>query len=142
MRKEKLQDDATAVAAHETGHPFARGVLAGAAVGVGVGLLFAPRSGKQIRQEVGHQLSNMKTSCASGYTRAKGTAGEWAARGRRAYGTTRDKLAHGAHETREYVKEVSDAVMRKSHRETRIPARSDMAVAAAREPTRAIGPRP
>ena len=141
MRKEKHQDEAAAVADHETGHPFAKGVLAGVAVGVGVGLLFAPRSGAQMRHEVGHQLSNMKTSCATGYRRVKGTAGDWAERGKRAYGATRDKVAHGAHETREYVKEVSQAVMRKSHHDAPTVPRSDLTVAATREPARAIGPR-
>jgi gas vesicle protein len=142
MSEEKHRDEAAPDADHEVGHPFARGLLTGAALGVGVGLLFAPRSGSQMRQEVGHQWSNMKSSCATGYHRVKDTAGDWAERGRRAYGTTREKVVHGAHETRGYVREVSEAVMRKGHREPPSPAaRKDLAVAAPREPARAIGPR-
>lgn len=142
MSKEKHRNEAAPDDDHEAGHPFARGLLTGAAVGVGVGLLFAPRRGAEVRQEVGHQLANMKTSCATGYHRAKDTAGTLAERGRRAYGATREKVTHGAHETREYVRGVSDAVMRKAHKEERPSAtRSDLAVAGMRDPARAIGPR-
>ena len=143
MSKEKHRNEAATDDEHEGGHPFALGVLTGAAVGVGVGMLLAPRSGAELRKEVGHQFTNMKGSCATGYNRAKDTAGNLAERSRRAYSATRDKVVNGAHETKEYVKEVSDAVTRKAHREPepRSAVRSDLSVAATREPTRAIGPR-
>ncbi len=112
----------------EDKHPFALGVLTGAAVGIGVGLLFAPRSGAQMRHELGHQLSRARGSCSTGYHRAKGAASHWSERGRHAYDVTRTKVQHGAHETRQYVREVSDAVTRKAHRETRPPANVDFAV--------------
>src|SRR5262245_37804049 len=121
MSEEKHRSEPVAESDRETGHPFARGLLTGAAVGAGVGLLFAPRSGAQARQEVGHQWSNVRASCATGYHRAKDTASDWAERGQHVYETIREKVVHGAHETREYLKEVSDAVMRKGHQE---PSRS------------------
>src|SRR5262245_60377067 len=138
MREEKHRNEPGPDGDREARHPFARGLLTGAAVGAGVGLLFAPRSGAQARQEVGHQWSNVRSSCATGYHRAKDTAADWAERGQRVYGTTREKVVHGAHETREYLKEVSDAVMRKGHQE---PSRSTRNVAGTRESARAIGSR-
>ena len=118
------------------GHPYLLGVLTGAAVGVGIGMLFAPRTGAQTRKEIGHQWSNAKGSCSNGYHHAKDVASDWAERSRRAYGTTREKVTHGAHETRQYVREVTDAVIRKSRTEAR--GKGDLAVAAPRDPARAI----
>jgi gas vesicle protein len=132
-RKKLAQDD-------EPGrHPYLLGVLTGAAVGVGIGLLFAPRTGAQMRKEIGHQLSNAKGSCSNGYHRAKDVAGDWADRSKRAYSSTREKVAHGAHETRLYVREVTDAVTLKSRTATRGKAdgKADLAVAAPRETARA-----
>jgi gas vesicle protein len=123
---------------HAAEHPFALGVLAGAAVGVGIGLLFAPRTGAQMRQSIGNQLTNVKGSCSAGYHRAKGVAGEWAGRGHQAYDTTREKVVHGARETWQYVREVSEAVTRKSHHEAAAADKVELPGAPAREPARAV----
>jgi gas vesicle protein len=115
MSDEKHQIEVAPDDDHKGQHPFALGVLTGAAVGVGIGLLFAPRTGAQMRKDVGNQWTHVKGSCTTGYHRAKDTASDWAQRGRRAYDTTREKVVHSAHETRVYVREVSNAVTRKSH---------------------------
>jgi gas vesicle protein len=103
---EKFREDVTSSHSHEGGHPFALGVLTGAAVGAGVALLYAPRTGAQMRHDLGDQLTRAKGSCSKGYQRAKGTAGHLA-----------EKVADGARETGQYVREVSDAVRRKAHHE-------------------------
>jgi gas vesicle protein len=123
---------------HAAKHPFALGVLAGAAVGVGLGLLFAPRTGAQMRKSVGDQWTNVKGSCSTGYHRAKDVAGDWAGRGHRAYDTTRSKVVHGAHETWQYVREVSDAVTRKPHQEAPNTVKAELPGAPAREPARSV----
>jgi gas vesicle protein len=102
---------------HEAKHPFVLGVLTGAAIGAGVALLFAPRTGAQMRHEIGHQWTRAKGNCSTGYHRAKDVAGHWSERGRHAYDVTRTKVAHGARETRQYVREVSDALTRRAHKE-------------------------
>ena len=101
---------------HRGDHRFAFGLLAGAAVGVGVGLLVAPTKGAEARRQVGNQLTHMKTACATGFTRAKGTAGDLAHRGRDVYGSTRNFVAHRAKETQRYVRDVADAVTMKTRR--------------------------
>jgi gas vesicle protein len=103
-------------------HPFAFGLLAGAALGVGAGLLLAPTKGAEARKQVGKQLTNMKGVCASGFTRAKDIAGGWAHKGRDAYGSSRTFVARGARETGRYMREVADAVTMKSRRASE-PAR-------------------
>jgi hypothetical protein len=72
-------------------------------VGVGLGLLFAPRRGSETRKGVGN-----------GYRRAKGTVGHWANRGRGMYATTREKVTKGARGTAGYVRDVADAVRMKN----------------------------
>ena len=138
MSDEKHRIEEALDEGHRGKHPFAVGVLTGAAVGVGIGLLFAPRTGAQMRKDVGNQLTHAKDSCATGYHKAKDVAGEWAERGRRAYGTTREKVVHGAHETRLYVREVSDAVTLKSRRQASVPVKADLAVAPPREQARSV----
>ncbi len=123
---------------HKGKHPFAVGVLTGAAVGVGIGLLFAPRTGAQMRKEVGNQWTHVKGSCSTSYHKAKDVAGDWAERGKRAYDTTREKVVHSASETRQYVREVTDAVTLKSHNQPRSVVKTDLTVAPVREPSRSV----
>jgi gas vesicle protein len=101
---EKFRMEVTSPHDHESKHPFALGMLTGAAVGAGGALLCTPRTGAQMRHDLGNQLTRAKGSCASGYQRAKGTASHLA-----------EKVADGARETGQYVREVSDAVRRKAH---------------------------
>jgi len=113
---------------HEHKHPFALGVLTGAAVGAGVAMLLTPRTGAQMRHDLGHQMTRAKGSCSTGYQRAKGAASQWSERGRHAYDVTKTKVSHGARETGQYVREVTDAVTRKAHKETRPATSVDFAV--------------
>ena len=99
MSDEKNRMEEASAHDREARHPFALGVLTGTVVGVGVGLLFAPRVGAQMRNEIGHQWTRAKGSCSTSYHRAKDTASQWSERGRRAYDATRTKVVHGAHET-------------------------------------------
>jgi gas vesicle protein len=98
------------------GHPFAFGLLAGTAVGVGIGLLVAPTKGAEARKQVGNQLAHMKSACATGFTRARGTAEDWAHKSRDAYGSSRDFVARSARETGRYMRDVADAVTMRSRR--------------------------
>jgi gas vesicle protein len=91
-------------------HPLAKGLIAGAAVGVGLGMLLAPRRGSELRGQVKVQVNNLASKASTGYHHAMDTSGQWAHRGYDVYVVCRDKLAHGAHETRRYVREVTDAV--------------------------------
>jgi gas vesicle protein len=103
---EKFRKDVASTHDQESKHPFALGVLTGAAVGAGVALLCTPRTGAQMRHDIGDQLTRAKGGCSTGYKKAKGTASHWA-----------EKVAGGARETGQYVREVSDAVRRKAHTE-------------------------
>lgn len=91
-----------------------------------------------MRKEVGNQWTHVKGSCSTGYHKAKDVAGDWTERGRRAYDTTREKVVHGASETRQYVREVSDAVTLKSRNQAHGAVKTELTVAPAREPSRSV----
>jgi gas vesicle protein len=108
------QEGIEVVPHHGSNHRLAKGFIAGAAVGVGLGMLFAPRRGSELRKQVKVQVNNLATTASTGYHRAKDTTDEWAHRGHGVYVVCRDKVAHAAHETSRYVREVTDAVTLKS----------------------------
>jgi gas vesicle protein len=116
MSDESRRDEMAMHDEEHGGHPLALGLLAGTAVGVGLGLLIAPRKGSETRRQVGEHLSHAKEACATGLHRAKDTADDLAHRGRHAYDATRELVVNGAHETRRYVRDVADAVTMKSRR--------------------------
>jgi gas vesicle protein len=53
------------------GNSFLIGVLAGAAVGVGLGLLFAPRAGSELRRQVGGLSTSLRTDASRRYRQAR-----------------------------------------------------------------------
>jgi gas vesicle protein len=88
----------------DRGHPLAIGLLAGAAVGVGLGLLFAPRKGSEVR----HQLAD----------RAKHVASS----SHDAYGVCRDAVRESARRTGRQVRDLADTVTRKARRASPVEA--------------------
>jgi len=99
------------------GHPVIAGLLSGAALGVGLALLFAPRRGSETRKQLGDGAHYVVSSTSSGYRRAKGAVGHWTNRCQSMYVTTRDRVVKGAQGTSRYVRDVADAVTMKSHRQ-------------------------
>jgi gas vesicle protein len=53
---------------------FAIGLLVGAAVGAGLGLLFAPKVGSQLRHQIGDQATNLANATTATYRKASGRA--------------------------------------------------------------------
>lgn len=100
------------------GHPFAIGLIAGEAMGAGLGLCLAPRKGAETRHQIRSKVHHVTHAVSSSYHRAGTATGEWAERGRHAYTRTRQAVGHGAHETRRYVRDVADAVRRKTRSES------------------------
>jgi len=84
------------------------GVLTGAVIGAGLGLLFAPKAGAELREQLSAQANDLANQASKGYKRASKTAGEWADNGREIYGQARDVVSRGADQARDAVSRGAD----------------------------------
>jgi gas vesicle protein len=90
------------------GGSFMIGLLTGTVLGAGLAMLFAPKAGSDLRNQISEQAGNFANSASEGYRRASEAAGEWAGRGREMYDKTRDAVARGADEAQRYVREAAN----------------------------------
>ena len=89
------------------GGSFVMGLLTGTVLGAGLGMLFAPKSGSELRNQVAEQAGNLANTASEGYRKASETAGTWADKGRDAYDKARDAVNRGADEAQRYVREAT-----------------------------------
>ena len=64
------------------GGGFIMGLLAGVALGAGLGILLAPKAGTELRGQVAEQARMFGTKASEQYRRASETATGWAEKGR------------------------------------------------------------
>ena len=88
---------------HEGGGRFMMGLLTGAVVGAGLGLLFAPKAGLATRRRISKRAGALATLAQEGYRKATSKADRLAAQAREA-------VSHGADEAQKYVRDVAHAV--------------------------------
>ena len=91
------------------GGSFVMGLLTGTVLGAGLGMLFAPKSGSELRNQISEQAGNLANTASEQYRRASETAGAWAEKGREAYDKARDAVARGADEAQRYVREATSS---------------------------------
>ena len=89
------------------GGSFVMGLLTGTVLGAGLGMLFAPKSGSELRNQVAEQAGNLANTASEGYRKASEAAGGWAEKGREAYDKARDAVNKGADEAQRYVREAT-----------------------------------
>jgi gas vesicle protein len=89
------------------GSSFVMGLLTGTVLGAGLGMLFAPKAGSELRGQIAEQAGNLANTASEGYRRASETAGDWADRGRQMYDKARDAVSRGADEAQRYVRETT-----------------------------------
>ena len=96
------------------GGSFVMGLLTGTVLGAGLGMLFAPKAGSELRNQLSEQAGNLASQAQDGMRKVTENAGEWADRGRDMYGKAKDAVVKGADEAQKYVREnagtVKDAV--------------------------------
>jgi len=78
------------------GSGFIMGLLAGTVIGAGLGMLLAPKSGSDLRGQIGNRASEQ-------YRRASERAGDWAERGREMMHQARNAMHRTAEEARGYT---------------------------------------
>jgi len=74
---------------------FLMGLLAGTVLGAGLGMLFAPKTGSELRSQLGEQAGKLKTTAADGYTQATEKVSQIVDRGREAYEKARSNVSSG-----------------------------------------------
>jgi len=100
---------------------FVMGLLTGTVLGVGLGMLFAPKAGSELRNQLSEQAGALASQAQAGYRKAtenagqwaekgKEAAGEWAERGKDMYGQAREAVSRGAEEAQKYVRDAASTV--------------------------------
>jgi len=103
------------------GGSFVMGLLTGTVLGAGLGMLFAPKAGAELRGQLSEQAGNIANQASEGYRRAsenagqwvekgKDAAGEWTERGKDIYGKAKEAVNKGADEAQKYVRDAANAV--------------------------------
>jgi gas vesicle protein len=81
----------------EGGGSFLMGLLAGTVLGAGLGMLFAPKAGSELRSQLGSQLSDstgrLREAADQGYQQASEKVSQMVDRGREAYDRARGSMA-------------------------------------------------
>lgn len=89
---------------------FTAGLLCGAAVGAALGLLFAPRAGRELREDLSNTASRLKQRAGEKYDQAAGAAADLAAKGRDFVTSTSRDLADASRQVHEsYATARNDA---------------------------------
>jgi gas vesicle protein len=106
---------------NEGGGSFMMGLLTGTVVGVGLGMLFAPKAGYELRDQLSDDAGALADQAQEGYRRAtenagqwaekgKQAAGEWAERGKGLYGKAREAVSRSADEAQQHVRDAEGTV--------------------------------
>jgi len=77
------------------GGSFLMGLLAGTVLGAGLGMLFAPKTGSELRSQLGEQAGKLKTQATDGYQQATEKVSQIVDRGREAYDRARTGSGSG-----------------------------------------------
>src|ERR1700674_1844799 len=118
MRDRFDKDMAARFGRDEGGGSFLLGLFTGTLVGVGLGMLFAPKAGSELRNQLSDQAGALADQAQEGYRKAtesagqwaekgKQAAGEWAERGKDLYGKAREAVSRGAEEAQQNVRDAA-----------------------------------
>src|SRR6185369_3083796 len=89
------------------GGSFVIGLLTGTVLGAGLGMLFAPKSGSELRNQLSEQAGTIRDTASEGYRRATEVAGDWADKSRDVYDKAKDAVSRGADEAQRYAREAT-----------------------------------
>lgn len=81
------------------GGSFLMGLLAGTVLGAGLGMLFAPKAGNELRTALGEQAGKLRSTATDTYQQATDKVSQIVDRGREAYDRARTGAAGGGGQT-------------------------------------------
>jgi gas vesicle protein len=90
------------------GGSFVMGLLTGTVLGAGLGMLFAPKAGSELRSQLTEQAGTLASQAQDGIRKVTENAGDWADRGRDMYGKAKDAVVKGAGEAQKAVAKGTD----------------------------------
>jgi hypothetical protein len=73
----------------DSGGSFLMGLLAGTVLGAGLGMLFAPKSGSELRNQLSEQTGRLRNTASDAYNQASEKVSHMVDRGREAYDRAR-----------------------------------------------------
>lgn len=74
------------------GGSFLMGLLAGTVLGAGLGMLFAPKPGSELRSKIGEQAGRIRSTANETYQQASEKVSQMVDRGREAYDRARSNI--------------------------------------------------
>jgi gas vesicle protein len=86
------------------GGSFLMGLLAGTVLGAGLGMLFAPKPGSELRNQLGESAHRLRSTAEGAYDQAGEKVHQMMDRGREAYDRARSSVASAAEEAGQQVK--------------------------------------
>ncbi len=89
------------------GSSFVMGLLTGTVLGAGLGILFAPKSGSELRNQISDSAGTVSRNASEQYRKASEVAGNIAGKGRELYDRARDAVSRGSEEAKRYSSEVT-----------------------------------
>ena len=81
------------------GGSFLMGLLAGTVLGAGLGMLFAPKPGSELRTQLGEQAGRLRSTATDTYQQATDKVSQIVDRGREAYDRVRGSAGPGSEST-------------------------------------------
>ena len=73
---------------------FLMGLLAGTVLGAGLGMLFAPKTGSELRSQIGEQAGRLRSTATDTYQQATEKVSQIMDRGREAYDRARGSVSN------------------------------------------------
>ena len=80
----------------EGGGSFLMGLLAGTVLGAGLGMLFAPKAGSELRSQLGESAGKLRSTAGDTYQQASDKVSQMVDRGRDAYDRARSNVSNMA----------------------------------------------
>ena len=78
----------------DTGGSFLMGLLAGTVLGAGLGMLFAPKAGADLRNQLTEQAGRLRNTANDTYAQASERVGQIVDKGREAYDRARGNVSN------------------------------------------------
>ncbi|CAN5672913.1 hypothetical protein BH23ACI1_BH23ACI1_12110 [soil metagenome] len=89
------------------GGSFLMGLLAGTVLGAGLGMLFAPKPGTELRSQLSESAGRLRSTAEGTYAQTSDKVNQMMDRGREAYDRARSSVASASEEAGQHVQDAT-----------------------------------